>query len=66
MKLTLVDMGCPAGKVTVYHLGVDVDAAPFSKREYLNRKPVRLLFAATFTEKNGLDYALRSFAKVLG
>jgi colanic acid/amylovoran biosynthesis glycosyltransferase len=60
----LVELGCPPEKVTVHHLGVNVDTIPFRPRRQEPGEPVRLLMAASFREKKGHEYALRAFAAV--
>jgi colanic acid/amylovoran biosynthesis glycosyltransferase len=58
----LIELGCPAEKVTVQHLGVDLEKIPFQPRLLSAGEPVRLLMAASFREKKGHEYALRAFA----
>lgn len=60
MAQRLGDLGCPADKVVVQHLGVDLEQFPFSP---VRDAPVVLTYAA-FREKKGLVYALRAFARV--
>ncbi len=60
----LIDAGCPADKVRVHKLGVDLDAIPF--------RPVRapldghrvVLMCGYFREKKGFPIGVRAFARV--
>jgi colanic acid/amylovoran biosynthesis glycosyltransferase len=51
-------LGCPADKLRVHHLGVEVDAIEFRPRVRRPHEPVRLLMAARFFEKKGIPDAL--------
>lgn len=63
MKQQLVELGCPPDKVCVQRLGIDVDDLSFHQRKPDADGTVRILAAATFTEKKGLPYALEAFAR---
>jgi colanic acid/amylovoran biosynthesis glycosyltransferase len=65
MKKVLMQLGCPENKITVFHLGVEVNNYPFKVRTISAENPVKFLFAATLTEKKGAGYAVKAFAKVL-
>ncbi len=65
MKKELEKLGCPAEKIKVYHLGVDVEKYNYKERIINYDEKARLLFAATLVEKKGLCYAIEAFAKVL-
>lgn len=58
---SLVALGCPAEKVRLHPLGVDLDALPFRPR--FPRNPVRVLFAGRFEDKKGLPDALEAVAR---
>lgn len=60
----VVALGCPAAKVRVQHLGVDVDAIRCQPRRWDGTSPLRLLIAATFREKKGVPYALAAAARL--
>jgi colanic acid/amylovoran biosynthesis glycosyltransferase len=61
MKGTLESLGCPSHKIAVHHLGVELESIPYKQREY-GGGPLRILIAATFKEKKGIEYALRAIA----
>lgn len=63
MKRLLTDMGCPAEKIAIHHLGVELDKIPYRPR-IANPEKLRILIAGTFKEKKGLEYALRAVAEV--
>jgi len=53
-------LGCPAGKIEVQHLGVDVDNILFQPRQWQANGPLRVLIAASFREKKGIPYAIEA------
>jgi colanic acid/amylovoran biosynthesis glycosyltransferase len=63
MAERLHGLGCPADKVRVWHLGVDVERIAFCERHLKNE--VRFLICAGFKEKKGIPYALRGLALAL-
>ncbi len=65
MKNAVVELGCPADKVLVHHLGVETEKLPFKVREPGNG-PVKILIAGSFREKKGISYALKALQKVAG
>lgn len=62
MARSIVALGCPAAKVTVQHLGVDVQNIHFSPRHWEPRTPFKALIAASFREKKGIPYAIEALA----
>ena len=60
MARNIVELGCPDHKVTVQHLGVDVDNILFQPREWHAGEPLRVLIAASFREKKGIPYAIEA------
>jgi colanic acid/amylovoran biosynthesis glycosyltransferase len=62
MARQVVALGCPADRVRVQHLGVDLDAIAFSERRRAPGEPLRVLVAGTFREKKGIPDALRAVA----
>jgi len=65
MKKCLVEMGCPAVKVVVQHLGVDLDNIKFAPRKLLNTEQIKILIAASFREKKGIPYAIKCLGILL-
>jgi colanic acid/amylovoran biosynthesis glycosyltransferase len=62
MEQALLALGCPARKIRVQHLGVDLDALPFSLRCPDSTGVVRILISATFREKKGIPDALKAIS----
>jgi len=61
----LIDLECPADRVVVHHMGIDLrrfDAPPRLRHE---GEPLRLLSIARLVEKKGIEYGIRAVAKVL-
>jgi colanic acid/amylovoran biosynthesis glycosyltransferase len=64
MARRLQELGCPAEKITVHPLGVataELRGVPRTRRP---SEPLKLLFAGTFREKKGVQFALRAVAEV--
>lgn len=64
----LIEMGCPAGKIIVNHVGVDFKRFHFHERNLDKGRPLHLLATARLAEKKGLDTAILAVvkAKALG
>lgn len=58
MARCIVALGCPAHKVKVQHLGVDVEGIAFKPRQWQVGEPLRVLIAASFREKKGIPDAI--------
>lgn len=58
MATRIVAKGCPAAKVRVHHLGIDIASIPFHPRTYRTGEPLRVLIAGAFREKKGIPDAL--------
>ena len=55
-------LGCPAEKILIHPLGVDVATLPSKERVLKDGEPLRILCAGTFREKKGLRYAIEGVA----
>ncbi len=64
MKSQLIELGCPADKVRVHHLGVDVDRFSFGSKTRNQGEPLRLISVARLVEKKGLADAIAALAKL--
>jgi colanic acid/amylovoran biosynthesis glycosyltransferase len=64
MAESIIDLGCPAQKVHVHHLGVPVAEIPFRPRQYATDEPLRVLMAASFREKKGIPYGLAALGRL--
>jgi colanic acid/amylovoran/stewartan biosynthesis glycosyltransferase WcaL/AmsK/CpsK len=56
----LVSLGCPAHKVRVVKIGLDLSRFPFRPRQ--RTQPLILLQTGRFVEKKGIDVSIRAFA----
>lgn len=64
MASALVALGCPADKVRVQHLGVRLDQVPHSPLAWRPGEPLKVLIAASFTEKKGIPHAIRALGRI--
>ena len=64
MKKELIKIGCPAEKVIVQHLGVDLNKFYFKSRTLSDKSKITILIAGSFREKKGIPFAIEAFAKV--
>jgi colanic acid/amylovoran biosynthesis glycosyltransferase len=60
----IVELGCPAKRVRVHHLGIVTDQIPFEPREWVPGEPLRVLLAGSFREKKGFPFALDALARI--
>jgi colanic acid/amylovoran biosynthesis glycosyltransferase len=56
----LIRRGCRPEIIKVHHLGVEVDAIPFKRRDRTPDEPLRLIQVASFTEKKGHSVLVES------
>ncbi|RYG85490.1 MAG: colanic acid biosynthesis glycosyltransferase WcaL, partial [Alphaproteobacteria bacterium] len=61
----LIANGAPVERTHVHHMGIDVAAIPFERRDWTLR-PLQILSVARLTEKKGISSALMALAKVRG
>lgn len=64
MKSRLIALGCPADKLRIHHLGIDVAQIKFVSRTIGQKRPVRFLIASSFLEKKGIDIAIRALGNL--
>ncbi|TDI65291.1 MAG: glycosyltransferase [Bacteroidetes bacterium] len=62
-KKQLESIGCAPEKIRIQRLGVNLEEIPFKPRPVTKKDPIRLLMAATFTEKKGFPYGLEAFCQ---
>ncbi|MEE9904507.1 MAG: glycosyltransferase [Chlorobium sp.] len=58
MAASLIKLGCPAEKVVIQRIGINLSEFPFIPRKFDIDKPIRILIAASFREKKGIPYAI--------
>ncbi len=61
---SIVALGCPAEKMRVHHLGIDLALIPFEPRTWSPGEPLRVLLSGSFREKKGFTYALEALAQL--
>jgi colanic acid/amylovoran biosynthesis glycosyltransferase len=59
----LINIGCPAGKISLQRTGIPIDEIPFRPRDWPNDGTWKFLQASRLIEKKGLRVSLRAFAK---
>jgi len=64
MKKCLTELGCPGEKITVQHLGIDLNQIKFVPRKPKKSGNTYVLIAGSFREKKGMPYAIAAFGKV--
>lgn len=63
MRAKVESLGCPAAKLVIQHLGVDVEQASFAERRVCADGIVRVLASGRAVEKKGHEFAIRAFAR---
>ena len=66
MAARLEKMGCPADKLVVQRIGVDLRLIPFRPRRWQKGEPLRVMIAAGFRPKKGIPDALAALSRVSG
>ena len=64
MKKCLTELGCPQEKITVQHLGIDLERIKFVPRKLERSDKICVLIAGSFREKKGIPYAIEAFGRV--
>lgn len=64
MREKLISLGCPAEKISIQRIAIDLERYSFRERSWDGKRPIRLLFVGRFVEKKGLEYALRALANI--
>jgi colanic acid/amylovoran biosynthesis glycosyltransferase len=64
MGRVLAEIGAPADRVRVVHLGIPLQEFPFAERRDPGDDPVVGLIASSFREKKGIMYALEAVARL--
>lgn len=62
MKAELIKLGCPENKITIHHLGINVDEIRFKKRALTATGKVRFLLVAGFVQKKGIDIVIKALS----
>lgn len=62
MGQSIMALGCPAEKMRVHHLGIDLSKIAFEPRTWKPGENLRVLLAGSFREKKGFPYALEALS----
>ncbi|MHB8896757.1 MAG: glycosyltransferase [Candidatus Geothermincolia bacterium] len=60
MRQSLIELGCPAEKARVHHLGIDLEAVRSEPRVPGADGAVKVLISGSFREKKGIPYAIEA------
>lgn len=63
-KQRLVTLGCDEHKVVVHRSGIDCSRFPFASRELDPGRPIRVATTGRLVEKKGIEYAIRTVARL--
>ena len=64
-KDALIDLGCPAEKTVVHHMGIDCTEFAFRSREMAVNGTIRLISVCRLVEKKGIEYAVHAVSKLI-
>ncbi len=64
MAAKVEELGCPADRIQVHHLGVDLQTIGYEPRQRKKEEPFRILMAAAFRPKKGFLYGLQALEQV--
>jgi colanic acid/amylovoran biosynthesis glycosyltransferase len=62
MKSELIKLGCPAEKITIHHLGINVNEIEFKQRSISKGEKIKFLIVAGFVQKKGIDIAIKALS----
>ena len=63
-KKRLIELGCNPEKVIVHHMGIDCQEFMFQPRRINIDSQINIVTVARLVEKKGIEYAIRSVAKL--
>jgi len=63
-KQQAVKLGCPAEKIRILPMGLDLDIFQYHPRKFLPSEPVGILTVGRLVEKKGHEFALRALAQL--
>lgn len=65
MEKDLISLGCPSEKIIVHHSSIDINKFKFREIKPIEKNDkIKLLLVGRFTEKKGIQFAIKAFAKV--
>ncbi|MGR3278270.1 glycosyltransferase [Acaryochloris marina NIES-2412] len=60
----LIELGCPAHKITVHHMGIDCQQFLWIARQLQEDESVQITTVARLVEKKGVEYGIRAIAQL--
>ena len=60
----LIELGCPADKIRVHHMGINCKEFAFRPRRVEGSEAVRLVSVCRLVQKKGIEYSIRAVAAV--
>lgn len=64
MVQQIIKLGCPANKIVIHHLGINLEKIEFKPRVWKPGETLKILIAASFREKKGITYALEALGHI--
>ena len=64
MAACLRELGCPARKIQLMPLGIELGKVQFAPRQWSGKNALRVLIAASFREKKGIPYSLAALGRI--
>ena len=64
-KAKLISLGCPPEKISVHHMGINLNKFQFKTRSLSPGGSIHLLTIARLVEKKGLCFSIKAVSKVL-
>lgn len=64
MAQCIANLGCSSSKIRVHHLGVPTNEIDFQPRRWNPGQLLRILIAASFREKKGIQYAIEALGRL--
>jgi colanic acid/amylovoran biosynthesis glycosyltransferase len=64
MQQEMIQLGCPATKIEILHLGIDINKIAFKERCFPTARPIRFLLASSFVDKKGIDITLYALERI--
>ena len=58
-------MGCPAQKIRILPVGLDISRYPYLPRQLQNDEPIKIVTVGRLVEKKGIDYAIKAVARAI-
>lgn len=64
-KRKLIKLGCNEKKITVHHMGINLEKFKYSQKKTQHGEPVKILTVGRLVEKKGHEYTIKAIAKAI-